>query len=678
MAGKARCAVVIPTFNGAHLLSTCLKALFSHPPTTYEWQVIVVDDASSDGTVERFSSYHERLTMVALERNQGFARACNEGARVAGDAEHLIFLNNDTVPLLGWLDALVDELEANSRAAAVGAKLLYPDGSVQHAGVAIGRDRWPHHLYAGLPGEHPAVNRAKRVVAATAACLLVERDAFERLNGFDDAFLNGYEDVDFCLRLGEEGHEVRYCPRSVLYHLESVTRWVEDADRHDERNSRLYAERWHDRIGPDDFGHYLDDGLIEVEYGNRFPIRLSVSPLLASVQRETMEEGDRLELLLSARTDQIFELQAERTHAALEDLRDEAPLPTATPPRRGSGGTSQTVHRGEFRPLVDGPGRHRVSILMPVMDAGDALRVTLPLLLEQSAAAELELVAVDSASRDHTVDVLREFDATVISIDPAQFDHALTRNLLAEQANGDVLLYLNQRSRPCDKEWLRPLLSALDEDPSVAGASSRVLPYPDADLLSRRDGMLDPSGSAERSVKRIEDRQAYAAMPVEKRRLLLNFHTVSTAIRADAFREIPFRPVRAIGEDLLWARAVLERGMALVHEPASRVHHSHEYSLREWLMRNVDDGIANHDVNGRSLSEEEAGALVRGMISSDWSFLRDELGLDGDELESWRLQASLRRAAQVAGQWLGANHSAFPADAVDAFSRVANARRRRP
>ncbi|MGN6258490.1 MAG: glycosyltransferase [Solirubrobacterales bacterium] len=676
MGDGPRCALVIPTFNGAHLLSTCLEALFDHPPEC-DWQVVVVDDASSDGTAERFGNFDERLTMVARQENGGFAEACNEGARMAGEADFLVFLNNDTVPLPGWLDALVEDLLAHPEAAATGSRLLYPDGTIQHAGVAIGQDGWPHHLYTGMPGDHPAVTRPKRVVAATAACLLVRRQVFEDLGGFDTAFINGYEDVDLCLRMGEQGHEVRYCPDSVLYHLESVTRWEDGELHHVDHNSRLYAERWHDRVAPDDFEHYLDDGLIKAEYGDRFPVRLSISPLLATVRRET-EAEDRLEHLLTVRTEELLELQAQRSRAALEHRRDEAALPKVPRGRRRSGGEAEVVNAGEFHRLAGGRGRHRVSVLMPLMDAGEALRRTLPLLLEQDAAAELEIVAVDSASRDDTVTILKEFDATVLAIDPAEFDHGLTRNLVARHAQGDVFVFLNQRSQPCDERWLQPLLDALDSDPAVAGATSRVLPYPDADPLTRRDGSLDPSGSPERSVKRIEDWGAYAAMPIEQRRLLLNFHTVSAAVRADVLREFPFKSVRAIGEDLLWAREVVEAGMALVHEPGSRVYHSHEYSLREWLMRNVDDGIANCEINGRSLSEEEADALARGMIASDWGFLREELGFEGEELERWQIQAALRRAAQSAGQWLGVNYASFPPEAVDAFSRVANSRREGP
>lgn len=674
MTAGPQCAVVIPTFNGAHLLSTCLEALLAHPPEHCEWRIIVVDDASSDRTVERFSSYDGCVEIVAREHNGGFAKACNDGARAAGDVDHLVFLNNDTIPIPGWLDALVADAAAHPAAAAIGAKLLYPNGSVQHAGVAIGQDRVPHHLYAGFPGEHPAVNRPKRVVAATAACLLVRRAAFQELDGFDAAFHNGYEDVDFCLRLGELGHEVRYCPWSVLYHLESVTRWADERARQATHNEVLYGERWRERVVPDDVEHYLADGLISIEYGPAFPVRMSISPQLATVERET-EQDDRLERLLSIRTKQLMDLQGQRTRAALEHRRDEASLPTLTPVRQRNGGTAVIVNQGEFHRLGTRPSRHRVSVLMPLMDAGAALRQTLPLLLQQDAAAELEVVGVDSASTDDTVDVLQEFGATVLAIDPAEFDHGLTRNLLAEHARGDVLVFLNGSARPCDRKWLRPLLAALDADPTLAGACSRVLPHSDADLLTQRDCRLEPSGSEKRSVKRIHDWSDYMKMPVEERRLLLNFHTVSAAIRANVLKQIPFRSVRAIGEDLLWSREALEAGMALVHEPASRVYHSHDYSLREWFMRNVDDGIANYDINGRSLSDHEADVIVRSMIASDWAFLRDELQLDEEDLQAWLIQAALRRAAQAAGQWLGVNHAGLPPEAVAAFSLVANTRR---
>jgi GT2 family glycosyltransferase len=680
MSALPRCAVVIPTFNGAHLLTTCLESLFAHPPERCEMEVVVVDDASADGTVERFADHEPALKLLSHTANRGFAISCNDGAAAAGDdVDYLVFLNNDTVPLPGWLDALVDEAEADPELGAVGSKLLYPDGTVQHAGVMIGQDRWPRHLYAGFPGDHSAVERSRPVAAATAACLLVRRGSFAALGGFDIAYVNGYEDIDLCLRLtAERGETVRYCARSVLYHLESVTRWSDARTAGVAHNSRIFEERWHDRIEPDDLTHYVADGLIRAEYGAVYPLSFWISPLLAAVHRETGPE-DRLERLLTVRTDQVFDLQAERIRAALDHRRAEIEMPSAEPPPRPrTGGSPEIVNRGGFQTLKGGPGRHRVSVLMPLMDAGEALRRILPRLLEQDAAAELEVVAVDSASRDDTIAVLEEFDATAIAIDPSEFDHGLTRNLLAEHARGDVLVYLNEGALPCDDGWLAPLLAALDNDAAVAGVTSRIVPHPEADRLTRHDIELEPSGADRRSVRRVDHWEAYEAMPVEQRRLLLNFHSVSAAIRADVMRQFPFKSVRAIGEDLLWAREVVEAGMALVHEPGSKVFHSHDYSLREWFMRNVDDGVANREINGRLLADEEADALVRGMIAADWAYLRDELGLEGEELERWQIQAALRRAAQTAGQWLGVRYKDYPDATVDAFSRIANSRRKAP
>jgi GT2 family glycosyltransferase len=672
MARRPRCAVVIPTYNGAHLLNTCLEALLANPPKDCGQEIVVVDDASSDRTPETLAAFGDRVVFVAHPVNQGFAHSCNDGAQ-AVESDHVVFLNNDTVPLAGWLDALVAEVEADPQVGAVGAKLLYPDGSVQHAGVAIGHDGWPHHLYAGFPGEHPAVNRPRTVVAATAACLLVRRSVFDALGGFDSAFHNGYEDIDFCLRITAAGLRVRYCPGSVLYHLESVTRWPSGRPESTEGNDRLYWARWGERVEPDDVTHFLEDGLLKLRYAPTFPLRLTVAPELAVVMRDGAGL-ERMDALLDRRSRQVMELLAERTRALVDGARrDHAGLISSRPRVR-----AREPHRlrdGGAHRIGDGEPRHLVSVLMPLKNEAPSLRELLPLVLAQAAPALIEFVAVDSGSSDDTLDVLAEFDATILAIEPADFDHGLTRNLAARNAKGDILVFLNGRSRPVGDGWLAPLLAALDKSPDVAGVCSRVTPYPDADLLSAKDGRLELSGSDRRQLKRIADWAVYQRMTTEERRVFLNFHTVSAAVRADVFARIPLRSVRTIGEDLLWAREVLERGLTLVHEPASVVHHSHSYGLRELFSRNIDDGVANRDINGRQLLEEELEGLVRGMIRDDWRHLRDELGLSGQELEDWKIESALRRVAQGAGQWVGSNHGELPEEVIATFSRIAGTRR---
>lgn len=668
-----RCAVIIPTFNGAALTRACLDALLENPPERCTSQVVIVDDASSDTTQATLDAYGDAITVVYHDENRGFATACNSGAKTAGDCDYLVFLNNDTLPTAGWLDALVDHALVTPAAAAVGAKLLFPNGTIQHAGVTIAQDRWPRHLYAGFPGEHRAVSRSRQVVAVTGACMLVRREDFDQLGGFDAAFHNGYEDVDLCLRLGQRGSEIWYCAGSVLYHLESVTRWPTGEPEHTGLNERLYEERWRGRIAPDDVQHYLADRLLSIEYGASYPVILSVSTDLAAVRRDGEELGG-LERTLNTRSTQVMNLLATQTRSLLREQQD-AHLPALTSGRKPARSAEVVAVGTEHR--LGGGGKHRVSLLLPVKNQEKEVRELLPLVLEQSIEASLEIVAVDSGSHDDTVDALREFEATVIKIDPSDFDHGLTRNLAANHAHGDVLLFVSPRSRPVNDRWLQPLLATLDGDPRAAGVCSRVVPHRDADALTAKDGQRELSGSIERERKMIADWEAYLQMSVEERRVFLNFHTVSAALRAEAFTQIKFRSVATLGEDLQWAREAIEAGWALWHEPASTVYHSHQYTFRELFARNIDDGVANREINGRTFAEQDVLPLLRDLIADDWEHLHNALRLSGEELDRQQVDSVLRRVAQVTGQWIGVNHRELPADVVPFFSGVSRARRQR-
>ena len=659
-----RCAVIIPTFNGAALTGACLEALLASPPTSCDWRIIVVDDGSSDGTHDALARFGSQIELLEQRVNGGFARACNAGAQAAGDCHLLVFLNNDTLPTAGWLDALVNELRADEQVGAVGAKLLFPNGQVQHAGVTIGRDGWPHHLYAGFDGEHPAVNRAKRVVATTAACVLVRQTDFAELGGFDTAFHNGYEDVDLCLRLGELGRTIRYCPRSVVYHLESITRWPSGVPQGTEVSDRVYREKWAARVQPDDLEHYTQDGLLSLAYGPYYPMTLSVAPELA-VLRSDGAELSGLERLLAVRSKQVMELVGAHTRDWVSSVASH-PDVSARGPLRGD-----LVRKGREHVLGGATGATLVSVVIPVKDGEPFLEELLPAVLAQTVSARLEIVAVDSGSSDGSIRVLEQFGATVLAIRPDEFDHGLARVLAAEHARGDVLVFLTQRALPVDDHWLAPLLATLDRDPVVAGVCSRVVPRDDADILTRRDVERDLSGATERTRKQIADRHAYETMSPEARRSFLNFHTVSAAIRTEVWRQTPFRAVRTLGEDLQWAREVIEAGWALVHEPASVVRHSHDYTLGELFARNVEDGIANRDIIERSLALEQVVPMIRAMALDDWSYLRNTLGVEGVELAQWQLEATLRRTAQGFGQWLGINYRDLPPGAAERFSSQA-------
>ncbi len=214
---QPRCSIIVPIFRRPSLTRQCLNTLFRRAPRAVAIEVIAVDDASGDITPRLLADFGERVRVVRHDVNQGFAAACNSGA-AAATGDYLVFLHQDTVPTAGWLEALVACAEREPDAVAVGARLLYPDETVQHAGLVIGHDGLPHPLYAGFPEDHPAVNRTRRLLAVSGACLLVPRADFEAVGGFDAELGNHLADVDLCLRLGERGG-VYYCPESVLVHL---------------------------------------------------------------------------------------------------------------------------------------------------------------------------------------------------------------------------------------------------------------------------------------------------------------------------------------------------------------------------------------------------------------------------------------------------------------------------
>jgi GT2 family glycosyltransferase/predicted SAM-dependent methyltransferase len=315
------CSIVIPACNHASLTRQCLERLFAEPPASTDMEITVVDDASTDVTAALLASYGDRIRVVTHAANTGFATACNHGA-IPAAGEFLLFLNNDTIPRRGWLDAMVRCARRHPRAGIVGARLLFPNETIQHAGVAFASNGMPAHIYYGFPAEHPAVMRPRRYQAVTGACLLVRRELFEELGGFDPCFFNMYEDVDFCLRAGERGWETHYCPEAVLYHLQSMTRGAPtpetDAARGAAHSLVTLAARWAGRVERDELRWYQEDGLLEIAIGTVYPRALTVSPLVGTTTHSPAIDTDRL---LATRAQQVGELLA-KNFALEERLRD--------------------------------------------------------------------------------------------------------------------------------------------------------------------------------------------------------------------------------------------------------------------------------------------------------------------------------------------------------------------
>ncbi len=249
-------SIIIPVFNNLSYTRACLESIFVNT-STHGNEIIIVNNGSTDGTAEYLADLENRSIIKCInnQENLGFARACNQGARAAR-GDYLLFLNNDTKVTRGWLDELLQCVDKDLQRAAVGAKLLYPDNSVQHAGVVFTDEKNVCHLYKGFHKDHPAVNKPRAFQAVSAACMLVRKEPFFRAGMFDEQFRNGFEDIDLCLKLNKSGFTCYYCPQSQVYHYESKTpeRFI-----HNRKNELLLGKRWAQEIVSDEYSYYEKD-----------------------------------------------------------------------------------------------------------------------------------------------------------------------------------------------------------------------------------------------------------------------------------------------------------------------------------------------------------------------------------------------------------------------------------
>ena len=268
MSGASDFSVIIPVFNKWDLTRNCLESLARHTPE-YAFEVIVADNASTDATAVELGPlgntlFGERFTRLRFEENRNFGPACNAGA-LAAAAPLLFFLNNDTLLTPGWAPPLVETLRGEGAPGAVGPLLLYEDGSVQHLGVSLAPSGFTH-LYRRFPHTHPVVSRRRQLQAITAAALMIPAELFAACGGFYEGYVNGFEDVELCLRIRERGKSLVCLPNSVIFHLESQT---PGRKRNDDHNAKLLRERCepyfyvdlHHHGARDGFSVFVDDVL---------------------------------------------------------------------------------------------------------------------------------------------------------------------------------------------------------------------------------------------------------------------------------------------------------------------------------------------------------------------------------------------------------------------------------
>lgn len=259
---KGKISILIPTKNNLKILKRCIESILNK--TTYSnFEIIVIDNQSEDKRTLKFYqslSKEDKIRILRYDKPFNYS-AMNNWAISLAQGDAVLFLNDDTEVITPeWLEVMLGCLE-QPKVGAVGVKLLYPDGTIQHAGVVMGPGGCAEHVFKGLDGNASGyLDRAilqQDYLVVTAACMMTWKEVFFNLGGFDEVNLPiNFNDVDYCLKLREAGYRVIFTPYVELYHHESLTKkrnHLEVIQQQSKREANFIRAKWEKYIKKDPF-----------------------------------------------------------------------------------------------------------------------------------------------------------------------------------------------------------------------------------------------------------------------------------------------------------------------------------------------------------------------------------------------------------------------------------------
>jgi GT2 family glycosyltransferase/glycosyltransferase involved in cell wall biosynthesis len=248
-------SIILLCYNKIDLTFQCLRSLLREVNLA-DTEIIVVNNNSTDETREVLALFDGFIRVLNNAENVGFVYGNNKGAALAR-GKYLVFINNDTVVLPGWLDEMVKTAEDDPQVGVVGPMFIYPDWTIQEAGGIVWRNADAHHYGWGRSPDDPRFNFAREVDYITGASLLIRKDLWDGLGGFDTRYAPiYYEDTDICFGVRARGFKVIYQPLSRILHFEGATTGTDTSTgtkRFQVINREKFHEKWREVLERDHF-----------------------------------------------------------------------------------------------------------------------------------------------------------------------------------------------------------------------------------------------------------------------------------------------------------------------------------------------------------------------------------------------------------------------------------------
>lgn len=588
-------SVIVRTKDRLTFLREALGSLAAQ--TFQDFEVIIVNDGGQDvsGMVAEYPSLHS--TVVPLSQNQGRGAATNAGI-AAARGTFIAYLDDDDVYYPSHLEMLYECLSKHDHFGAAysdAAFTTYHLDSEQQRYELVGR-----RIQSSEDFDRDWLLYQNPIPNL---CLMHRRDAWERVGGFD-ASLTMLEDWDFFIRLAREYmfHHIPRCTaeyrlRDDGTNLSLQKPWMST----EEVNARtaIYQR----------YGHYHTPEVEVRVFG-----KLLKEVLVLRQQAETQER-------LSQR---VAELESALTKVQMENQQ----------------------------PLI--------SVLVPTKNGERYLDELLTAIANQQGEVRpIEVIAVDSGSRDRTLAILLRHNVRIVQIRPEEFSHGKTRNLAASQARGEFLVFLTQDATPANDQWLQNLLAPLRADPLVAGAYSRHQPRLNCHPMEwHRIVEYELHGRPESRIHSAVDNPDYVHNPI----LYRFFANTSSVIRRSIWEQIPIPEVE-FAEDQAWAERVLQAGYKTAYAADSIVLHSHSYGAWVNFCRHFEHAMAMHKLFASSPQRQLKDCMPAALrvAKADLVFWRRYSGQSKPRvLGRWALPATSWHIAANLGTWLGERANRLP------------------